>query len=74
MEYLDRFQFVQRTPGAIEARIQPNDRFDAAAEDEVRQILSRLTHDDMDVSVIQTSSFPPPASGKFKTLVRQVPS
>ncbi len=72
LEYLNRFQFVQRTPGAIEARIQPNDRFDAAAEDEVRQILRRITHDDMDVSLFQTDSFPPPKSGKFKLLERQV--
>lgn len=74
LEYLDRFQFVQRTPGAIEARIQPNDRFDAAAEEEVLQILRRLTHDDMDISLVQTDSFPLPRSGKFKLLVRQVPS
>jgi len=74
LEYLDRCQFVQRTPGALEARIQPNDRFDAAAEDEVLQILRRLTHDDMDISLVQTDSFPPPESGKFKLLVRQVPS
>ena len=74
LEYLDRFQFIQCTPGALEARIQPNDRFDGAAEDEVRQILRRLTHDDMDVSLVQTESFPPPSSGKFKILVRQTPS
>jgi phenylacetate-CoA ligase len=74
LEYLDRCQFVQRTPGALEARIQPNDRFDAAAEDEVLQILRRLTHDDMDISLVQTDSFPPPKSGKFKLLVRQVAS
>jgi len=72
LEYLDRFQFIQRAPGAIEARIQPNERFDAAAEEEVRQILRRVTHADMDVSVVQTDSFPPPRSGKFKILVRQV--
>jgi len=73
LEYLDRFQFVQRTPGAIEARIQPNERFDAAAEREVFQILRRITHEDMDISLVQTDSFPPPRSGKFKLLVRQVP-
>ena len=74
LEYLDRFQFVQRTAGTLEARIQPNDRFDAEAEAEVLQILRRLTHKDMDISLVQTDSFPPPESGKFKLLVRQVPS
>ena len=74
LEYLDRFQFVQRTAGTLEALVQPNDRFDAAAEAEVLQILRRLTHEDMDVSLVQTDSFPPPESGKFKLLVRQGPS
>jgi phenylacetate-CoA ligase len=74
LRYLDRFQFIQHTPGAIEARIQPNELFDEAAEDEVRQILRHLTHGDMDVSLVQTDSFPPPSSGKFKILVRQTPS
>jgi phenylacetate-CoA ligase len=74
LEYLDRFQFVQSSPGILEARIQPNDRFDAAAEDEVRRILRHVTHDDMEVSLVLTGSFPPPRSGKFKVLVRQVSS
>lgn len=74
LDYIDRFQFVQRRRGELEARIQPNDRFDSACEREVLELLRSLTHDDMDITLTCTDSFPPPHAAKFKVVVRETPS